>query len=202
MAVGRSDAVQDGPSTSIFPSCFIGCFVLTLLASQYRRFSPHGSMPRDEIRRILSYEESIRSSLIENPLTDPTSGPSDAGGDAGGNVHDGSRDPHGPSGSGGGDSNTHDDGTGAQGSCGSGGAANAGGAEVTGSCTITVSDDHPLSYGEVDDEDCETASSISMDQIWQMTARQAPAYAPYVLEQQYSRSEQKRLDITQWLANF
>jgi len=158
-------------------------------------------MPRDEIRRIFLYSESIRMGPIRNSLTNPKSRPGDGGGGANEDAHDGSRNPHGPSGSSGGDTNTRNDGTGVQGPGGSDG-GNAGGAAVTSSCAITTSDDHPLSYEEVDDtEDCETASSISMDQIVEMTIRQAPAFAPYFLEQQNERAERTRRDIFQWLAN-
>ena len=154
-------------------------------------------MPDVEIRRILVYGNPMPLGLIDESLRDPRSGTGGAGGGAVGDVKDGSGKAVGPRDSGGEDMKTHRDVTGGQGWGGMGGAADAGGAAVA----STMSDDYPPAYQDDDDEDYESAGSISMDQLWEMTARQHPTYAPYVQKRRDARAEEKRRDILQWIAN-
>ena len=40
-----------------------------------------------------------------------------------------------------------------------------------------------------------------MEQLWEMTAREHPAYAPYLQKRRDARVEEKRRGILQWIAN-
>jgi hypothetical protein len=154
-------------------------------------------MPFVEIRRILSNGNSMQLGPIDESLRDSRSGTGGAGGSTDGDVKDGSGKAAGPRDSGGEDMKTHQDGTGGQGWRCRGGAADADGAAAA----SAISDDYPSGYQDDDDEDCESAGSISLEQLWEMTARQHPAYAPYVQKRRDARAEEKRRGILQWIAN-